>query len=701
MRARVPDIEGLCDRGDVKLAFQVYENDAPTLLLMPPWSIVYSQLWKAQVPYLARHWRVVTYDPRGNGRSDRPLDPSKYTDDVLAADAVAVMEATGTEKAVIVGLSRGARYAALATATNPERVHGTVLIAPSIPIGRPHPRFSPDHFRTDWDQPKGWQKWNAAHWLRDWADFVKFFAEQVFPEPHSTKQIEDTVRWGLETTPEVAVSTMAPTLDREQWTHLLAGIETPLLVLQGSEDTITPPDWGEEVARLTGGELIRLEGAGHGASARHPVVVNRCIHEFAGRVTGHVSQRTRYWSSRSRRSRRALFLSSPIGLGHVGRDLAIAEQLRQRIDGLQVDWLSEDPVTRVLADAGERVHPASRFLASESAHLVSESGEHDLQCFQAFRSMDELLVANFMLFQEVVEEGGYDVVVGDEAWDVDHFWHEHPDLKRSPLVWLTDFVGFLPMPDAHPHERELTADYNAEMLEHVERQGRVRDLALFVGNPQDIVPGRFGPNLPQIREWTEHRFLFPGYITGFDPRPLVAGREALRAGLGFAPDEQVCLVSVGGSGIGEHLLHRLAEALPLAQAENPALRMLLVTGPRIDPATIPATPGLEIHAYVPNLNRLLAACDLAVVQGGLTTTMELTALQRPFVYVPLKRHFEQQLHVPSRLAQYRAGYRLEYDDAKPERLAAIVNEQLGARPDYRPVERDGAERAADMIAGLL
>ena len=107
--------------------------------------------------------------------------------------------------------------------------------------------------------------------------------------------------------------------------------------------------------------------------------------------------------------------------------------------------------------------------------------------------MDEILVANFMLFQEVVEEGLYDLVVGDEAWDVDHFWHENPELKRGAHVWLTDFVGFLPMPDGGDHEAFLTADYNAEMIEHIANFPRIRDRSIFVGNADDVVADTFGP----------------------------------------------------------------------------------------------------------------------------------------------------------------------------------------------------------------
>jgi predicted glycosyltransferase len=189
-------------------------------------------------------------------------------------------------------------------------------------------------------------------------------------------------------------------------------------------------------------------------------------------------------------------------------------------------------------------------------------------------------------------------------------------------------------------------------------------------------------------------------VSGFDPAQL-ADRAALRAELGYAEDEKVCVVSVGGSGVGESLLRRVIEAHPLARERVPELRTIVVAGPRIDPATLPQAEGLEVRAYVHNLYRHLAACDLAVVQGGLTTAMELTANRRPFLYFPLKHHFEQRLHVAWRLDRYRAGRRMEYDDAPPELIAVAMAEEIGRDVDYAPVETDGAQRAAERIAELL
>src|SRR4029079_7639832 len=227
--------------------------------------------------------------------------------------------------------------------------------------------------------------------------------------------------------------------------------------------------------------------------------------------------------------------------------------------------------------------------------------------------MDEILINNFMVFDDVMREGNYDLVIGDEAWEIDYYLHENTRQKLAPYVWLTDFVGWIPLPDGGDHEAFLTADYNAEMIGHIARHPEVRDRAIFVGNPDDVVPRTFGPELPWIREWTERNYAFAGYVTGFDPSAF-SDRAALRAELGYRDGEKVCIVSVGGAGVGEHPLRRVIASYHAARRREPGLRMIVVAGPRIDPASLPRHPGLEVVAYVHHLYRHLAACDIDVVQ---------------------------------------------------------------------------------------
>jgi pimeloyl-ACP methyl ester carboxylesterase/predicted glycosyltransferase len=696
-----PDEQGVVERDGVRIHWESYGEGEPAILLLPTWSILHSRHWKGQIPYLSRHFRVVTFDGRGNGFSDRPSEPEAYDAVEFADDAAAVLDATAVDAACVAGLSRGALYALQLAIRHPERVRALALLGSTIPFLIPPATNSGPSFDDELDTYEGWAKFNRNYWLQDYEGFLEFFFSQVFSEPHSTKQIEDCVVWGLDTTPETLIATSGGAFglaDQAETEAALRGLRCPVVAIHGSEDGIIEFARGVRVAELTGGELIRMEGSGHAIQARDPVQVNLLLRDLAER-TGGSPPPARRWTRSLARTKRALYVSSPIGLGHAWRDVAIADELRRQVPGLEIHWLAQEPVTTVLRERGETIHPASRHLSGEVAHIDREAGEHDLHAFQAIRRMDEILCANFMVFHDVVRAEQYDLWIGDEAWELDHFLHENPELKTAPFAWLTDFVGFLPMPAGGEHEAFLTADVNAEMIRHVERYPGIRDRAIFVGDPEDVVGGTFGPGLPEIREWTERNYDFSGYVPGFDPR-TVADRAALRAALGYG-DEPLCVVAVGGSGVGAPLLHRVIESLPLAREQVPGLRTVAVAGPRIDPASLPGADGLEVRGYVHELYRHLAACDVAVVQGGLTTTMELVATGRPFVSVPLASHFEQRFHVRHRLDRYGATAWLDYENADPETLATAIAEGIESEPSYRPVDPGGAARAAGLIAGLL
>ena len=641
------------------------------------------------------------------GARTGPPGPAAYLSAEYAADALAVMDATGTSSAVIVSLSRGASYALHLGATSPQRVIGQIFICPTTPLSPFSPPRLPfaKRFEETLDSEDGWAKDNAHYWERDYRGFLEFFFSQVFTEPHSTKPIEDGVTWGLETTPGTLTDTRRGAIREanEPVAALLTGVRCPCLVIQGTDDAIVGPGAGPRLAEALGcrARLVDLAGSGHSPHVRDPVKVNLLIREFLEALEPGSGATPKRWTRGRSRPKRALYVSSPIGLGHARRDQAIADELRRLHPALEIDWLAQHPVTTFLAAKGERIHPASAELASESGHIEGECADHDLHSFQAWRRMDEILLANFMVFHDIVRESPYDLWIGDEAWELDYYLHENPEHKRAAYAWLTDFVGWLPMPDGGQHEAFLTADYNAEMIGHIARYPRVRDRAIFVGAPDDIVPDLFGPGLPAIRGWTEAHYSFTGdYITGFGPAEL-ADREAIRAELGYAARDKVCIVTVGGSGVGGHLLRRVIDSFPHARDAVPGLRMIVVAGPRIDPAQLPARDGVEIHAYVHDLYRHLAVCDLAVVQGGLTTTMELVASNRPFLYFPLGHHFEQAFHVPYRLARYRAGRRMEYATATPEVIGSAIAAEIGKQVAYRQIDPGAVSRAARQIAEML
>ncbi len=702
LRARSPDASGVATTADgLGLYWEIHGGGSPTIVLLPPCPISHSRIWKQQVHYLARHHRVVVYDGRGNGNSDGPDPAGPWRSEWYVADCLTVMDATSTDTAVLTGIcGDGVWPSVQIAAAHPERVLGLFAIAPGVPLlSPPHPWRATA--RGNWDEmrerPEGWEWENRHAILTDRRAFLEFFFGEMFPEPHSSKAVEDAVAYGLDGAAAMLAMDEPSTLTKGEVEATCRQVRCPVLVVQGDRDNCQPFERGLAFASLTGAEHVTLEGCGHIPMVREPVVVNRLLHAFAERL-GTPARRT--WVRAGGSGRRALVVSSPIGLGHAWRDVAIARELRRQVPGLEVQWLAQPPVTKLLEACGERIHPASRELAPEAAHIDAEAGEHSLDAFAALRRLDEIFCANFMVFHDVVAQERFDLWIADEAWEVDYFLHENPELKTAPYVWLTDFVGMLPMHDGDEREAFLVADHNAQMVEHVARHPRVRDRSVFIGEPDDIVFGGLGPGLPGIREWTVEHFRFSGYVTGFEPGEI-ADRDALRAQFGYAPDEKVCIVAAGGSAVGIDLMRRAVAAFPEARRRVPELRMVVVTGPRIDPGVLPAIDGLESVGYVHQLYRQLAACDIAISHGGLSTTMELTAAGRPFLFFPLRSHFEQNHHVAHRLARHGAGRRMDYGVDDAVAIAGALVEELGREVRYRPVVQDGAARAASAIRELL
>lgn len=699
MVVEAPVRKGHVTRDGVRIAFEVYGTQGPVLLLLPCWIIVHARQWKAQIADLSTDCRLVVIEGRGNGASDRPAGPQAYTHQAYADDAITVMDHLDLNEVTLVGFSMGGAIAALMVEQRAEDIKSLILIAPVPALSQETALIRQKQFLARPPGNQGWMKYNAHNIDADFAGFVEFFFDRMFCEPHSSKQREDAVAWAHETNAQCLIDSTLGSLQQDgTLERAYQTIRKPVLVIHGDADEIVPYAAGKRIATMCSAALLTMSGSGHGPHLRHPAKVNAEIRRFL--MAQGLLQSPAAQPSRNSKAPRVLYLSSPIGLGHARRDLAIARALRRIRPELDMEWLAQDPVTRMLSDAGETVVKASNTLASESRHIESLAGEHDLNVFEALRRMDEILVRNFRTFQDLVENRHYDLVIADEGWEVDHFWHEHPELKRSALVWMTDFVGFAAMPEGGAQERLLTADYNSEMVRHVESNPTLRDRAIFVGNPADIVDDQLGPDLPQRRDWVRSHFDFSGYVLG-DGVPAVGDREELRQRFGFRADEKIGVVTVGGSGVGAPLIRRIIAAFPGIQRRHPELRFIVVTGPRIAPDQFPSLPNVTYRGFEPDLPGLLAACDIALVQGGLSTCMELAAVRTPFLYFPLQHHFEQNVHVRKRLEAYGAGQCMPYATSGPEEIAASISRVLENSAPHATVERDGAARAARLIAALL
>jgi pimeloyl-ACP methyl ester carboxylesterase/predicted glycosyltransferase len=678
-----PRKEGFVERGGVRSWYAQYGDSGPWLAFAPIFQIANSHVLRGVLPYLAQHFRVVVMDLRGNGRSDRPDTQEQYTFDHYFADFVAVLDRLEVDHAAVLGISATAMTAIRLAAEQPDRVSHLLLVGGWIERRLDTPAFV-EAVQQQMQRMRD-----------DWPAYLDEFFTLCFSEPHSTKPYEDAVRDGWAAQGGHVAMGLAGWLGQDLRPQAQA-LRCPTLVIHGDRDRRVPYSQGETAAALIpGARLVTVGEGGHLLAARDPVAFCRMVVEFTG-----VAPPRSTWVRAMARKRKALFVSSAIGLGHVQRDLAIARALRQLQPDLEVDWFTVPPASTYLEREGERVHPATARLANESRHFERQAGEHDLQAFFALRTMDEIMARNFLVFAELLREEHYDIVIGDEAWEVDYHFHENPELKRQPFVFLTDFVGCLPMEEGNAREAFLCADRNADDIEHVARYPWIRDRALFVGNPEDVPALPFGPGLPDIRDWTRRNYAFTGYALPFDPATL-ADTDALRAKHGYRRDEKLVIAAVGGTAVGAPLLQRIAETFPLMKRAVPELRMVLVAGPRVPRDALPVHDGLDVLPYVHNLFEHLACSDLALVQGGLSTCMELVATRRRFLSFPLERHFEQCIHVRNRLHNYCADCAVQFRGLTVQQLADKALETLHAPVSYRPVETDGAQRAAREILAVL
>jgi pimeloyl-ACP methyl ester carboxylesterase len=289
MRALAPTVDGVLDRDGFGIGYAVYGDGPVTVCLVMPDTIVHARAWKAQVPFLARSFRVVTVDPRGNGSSDRPTHPEQFEMDELAADVWGVLDHVGTSTAVLVGLCTGAGLCAVLAAERPDRVLGVFAINPGLALTPQMPHKLQYDFEAELDTVDGWARRNRHYWRSDWPGFAEFFFAEMFPEPHSTKQIEDTVGWAMETTPEIMLMDFDAEPDprfTDDAEETCRRVRCPVLVVVGSEDLCQDPERGRRIAELTGGELVLLEGSGHLPNARDPVMINLLLRDFVLRVSG-------------------------------------------------------------------------------------------------------------------------------------------------------------------------------------------------------------------------------------------------------------------------------------------------------------------------------------------------------------------------------------------------------------------------------
>lgn len=397
-------------------------------------------------------------------------------------------------------------------------------------------------------------------------------------------------------------------------------------------------------------------------------------------------------------SKRILFISGSLGLGHVTRDIAIANEIRSTRDDVEFHWLAAHPASLLLEENGEKLLPEAADYLDENLIAEAASRGFKLNLWQYAMAFRRQWQHNIDLINRVTTRDSYDLLIGDETYDLATAFRERPNLKKSPFVMIYDFVGFDAM-TYKPLEQLGIYVMNRMWAAGFPDKPTAYDLGLFIGELEDVPDRRFGFLLPNRRAFALARYKFVGYILPYQPKDY-CDSKGIRARLGYG-NEKLIICAIGGTSIGRELLELCGSAFPFIKEKIPDARMILITGPRLAGDSINVPQGVEIREYVPSLYQHFAACDLAIVQAGGTTTLELTALRKPFLYFPIEGHCEQEKYVAGRLARHRAGVKMKLSETKPQLLAEQVALNIGKKTDYAPIPIDGARNAARFITALL
>ncbi|HKP91475.1 MAG TPA: alpha/beta hydrolase [Thermoleophilaceae bacterium] len=279
-RVREPDESGFVeDEAGVRVYWEAFGDSDDVVCLLPPWALGHSRGWRAQVPYLSRHFRVITIDPRGNGRSDRPEHAAAYSRAAHVGDTLAVLDATGTDSAMMVSVSpRGALGLDLA-ANHADRVRASVFVTPQLWAERDFLDWFKGGRREGYD---GTSKMNPHYWREDFRGFVEWFARWASPHRHSMRQIEEIVHHGLGTDAETLIRATVgfEMYEREEALATARRVRCPVLVTQNGGKAMYPKHTSGPLAEATGGRLHVFEGLGPAIASRWPVAMNIVVREF-------------------------------------------------------------------------------------------------------------------------------------------------------------------------------------------------------------------------------------------------------------------------------------------------------------------------------------------------------------------------------------------------------------------------------------
>jgi predicted glycosyltransferase len=401
-----------------------------------------------------------------------------------------------------------------------------------------------------------------------------------------------------------------------------------------------------------------------------------------------------------------LFILSALGLGHTIRDLAIIKELRKLIPDVKVSWLSGAPASNILREHNESLLPESSVWPSEAKVAEGVYDGVNLNLLHYLKNVYPTWGEHLKMLQDILSKQSFDLVIGDETFflanQIQDAILESKPIIDTPYIMIHDFIGVKAMTNDSSEIKlcKMTNDGYLKRFQgttsatlHPKLFSRV-----FVGELADVQLRDTSQGLVDFKKLVKDKVNFVGNVVRFNPEDY-SDQDLVKQKLGL-PNKPLVVCSVGGTSVGEKLLQLCLESYKIISSRRGDVRMLLVTGPRIDPRRFEVPEGVTVLGYVPNLHEYFAASNLAVIQPGYSTVMELIALRKPFIYSPVPEHFEQS-EQSDRLESNNIGIKLLFSDVTPEKLADAIIENLDTYVEYPMNNFNGASNAANYIQSVL
>ena len=271
--------------------------------------------------------------------------------------------------------------------------------------------------------------------------------------------------------------------------------------------------------------------------------------------------------------KKVLFISGSIGLGHIGRDLQIAKALREKNPGIDISWLAEDPASRVLVEAGEKILPEAEHLAHGNTELDNSSEQYRANLIKWVLKMRKGWTTNTQLLTEILSREKFDLVVGDETYEIIVEMVNNRSFKTFPFVMIYDFIGVDSVTN-NPIDRIAAYMTNRIWARGLMAHPPFAERSLFIGQVEDVPDRRFGFLLPNRRQLAVKSVDFVGYVLSFNPDEY-KNKAEIRKLLDYGTGPLI-VCSIGGTSAGKNLLDLCSKAYPIMKKEVPNLQMVLV-----------------------------------------------------------------------------------------------------------------------------